>query len=120
MRYYLSVTRPNICYMKTSLRSQTWVAVLVLVGLILGCRSIPPAGNNADRVYAEYDREFQTFLAKANGRLGKEIIKVERLSDRFTVPQKLAIKGTPYEIGLVLGYIGQDAQIGLPMLSETN
>jgi hypothetical protein len=106
--------------MNAALRSQTWVAVVVLVGLLLGCRSIPPAGNNADRVYAEYDRAFQTFLAKANGRVGKEVIKVERLSDQFTVPQKLAIKGTPYEIGLILGYVGQEAQIRLPMLSETN
>jgi len=91
-----------------------------MVGLLVGCRSIPAAGNNADPVYAEYDREFQTFLAKANGRVGKEVIKVERLSDRFTVPQKLAIEGTHYEIGLILGHIGQEAQFGLPMLSETN
>jgi hypothetical protein len=91
-----------------------------MVGLLLGCRSIPAAGNNADRIYAEYDREFQTFLAKANGRLGKKIIKVERLSDQFTVPQKLAIKGTPYELGQILGYIGQEARMRLPMLSETN
>ena len=89
-----------------------------MVGLLVGCRSIPAAGNNADPVYAEYDREFQTFLAKANGRVGKEVIKVERLSDRFTVPQKLAIEGTHYEIGLILGHIGQEAQFGLPMLSD--
>jgi predicted choloylglycine hydrolase len=104
--------------MKTSLKSRAWVAVLL--GLFFGCHSASSAGNNADRVYAEYDRQFRTFLAKANKRVAKEVIKVERLSDQFTVPQKLSIKGTPYEVGLTIGYIGKQAKARLPMLIETN
>jgi hypothetical protein len=103
--------------MNTSLRFQTWLAVLV--GLLLNCCPISAVETN-DRIYAEFDLEFKTFLALANDRIGKEVIKVERLSDRFTVPQKLTIKGTPHEIGLALGHIGQQAKARLPMLTETN
>ena len=72
-------------------------AELTVNGDGLACVSyeISAAAHGADRIYAEYDREFRTFLAKANGRVGKEAIKVESLSDQFTVRQKLAIKGTP-------------------------
>ena len=45
------------------------------------------------------------YFAKGAQIVGKE--KVERLSDQFMVPQKLTIKGTPYEIGLTIGHDGK-------------
>jgi hypothetical protein len=104
--------------MKISPRAETWV--VLLIGLFLGGRSTFSAVDKAGRIYAKYDREFRTLAAKANQRVGKEVIKVERLSDQFTVPQKLAIRGMPYEIGLTIGYIGQRAKARLPMLAESN
>jgi predicted choloylglycine hydrolase len=77
-------------------------------------------GKDADPVYAKYDRDFRIFLAKAGEFVGKEVIKVERLSDSFTVPQKLTIKGTPYEVGLTIGHIGKQTKAGLPMLTDSN
>ncbi len=94
--------------------------MVVLAGLLAGCRQTPPATGIAEQVYAEYDREFRTYVAEAQARVGKEVIKVERLSDRFTTPQKLWVKGTPYEIGLTLGHVGQQAKASVPMLAETN
>jgi len=90
------------------------------VGLLLGCASTSTAGNDTNQIYSEYDQEFKTFLREANSRVGKEVLKIERLSDQFTVPQKLTIIGTPHEIGLTLGHIGQQAKARLPMLTETN
>ena len=98
--------------MKTSRQSLAWM--IIWGGLYLGCASTSPAGNDTNQIYTEYDLEFRTFLAKANSRVGKEVIKVERLSDRFTVPQKLTVSGTPYEIGLTLGHIGQQAKARKP------
>jgi hypothetical protein len=72
------------------------------------------------QAYVDYDQDFKTFLAEANRRVGKEVIKVERLSDRFTVPQKLGVKGTPHEIGLCLGHMGRQAKMTLPILAATN
>ena len=71
------------------------------------------------RVYDQYDLAVRRqSLARATQAVGKEVIKVERLSDRFTVPQKLTIQGTPYEIGLTVGHIGRQAKACLPMLAE--
>src|SRR5688572_5158490 len=91
---------------RISLRlSQVWAVVVVV--FFLGGEQASPAAEVPSRVYAEYDREFKTFLTEANRRAGKEVIKVKRLSDRFTVPQKLNIKGRPYEMGLCLGHMGR-------------
>ncbi len=102
------------------------IAVLsvLLIGLIVACLgyrwySGPTAGED-DRVYSEYDRECRAYLAHAAEVVGKETIKVERLSDRFTVPQKLTIQGTPYEIGRTIGHVGRQARAKLPLLDETN
>ena len=89
-------------------------AVVALVVANLGCSRSP------QRVYREYDRVFRSYLSNAAQRMGKETIKLERLSDRFTVPQKLTIKGTPYEIGLTIGHIGRQAKATLPLVTETN
>ena len=74
----------------------------------------------AERVYREYDREFRAYLAHANERIGKEVIKVERLSDQFTVPQKLTIHGTPHEIGLEIGHVAKQAGSRPPMVAAAN
>jgi predicted choloylglycine hydrolase len=91
------------------------LAVLSLAALVMalfgGC-------NNSDPVYGDYDLKFRGYLARAKQTIGKEIIKVERLSEQFTVPQKLIIKGTPYEVGLTIGHIGRQAKARLPMLAE--
>ena len=101
--------------------SPSCIQAAIFGGLYLASCSISLGGtNHAESVYATYDREFRTFLAEANKRAGKEVIKVERLSEQFTVPQKLTIKGTPYEVGLTIGEIGKRANLRLPMLAETN
>ena len=100
------------------------VSSVLLVGLIvafLGYRWISDrASGESYRVYREYDQKFRTYLANATRLVGKETIKVERLSDQFTVPQKLSIKGTPYEIGLTIGHVGKQAKARLPLVNETN
>jgi hypothetical protein len=88
--------------------------VVALVVANFGWRTDP------EQVYREYDRKFRAYLAKATQIVGKETIRVERLSDQFTVPQKLTIKGTPYEIGLTIGHIGKQAKEHLPLVDETN
>jgi predicted choloylglycine hydrolase len=101
------------------------VALGVTVVVLLAVSRAFPGGTTLDplesrRVYDEYDRAFRASLARATQAVGKEVIKVERLSDRFTVPQKLTIKGTPYEIGLTVGHIGRQAKARLPVLAETD
>ena len=39
-----------------------------------------------DQLYGEYDREFRGGAAQATQIVGKETIKVERLSDQLTAP----------------------------------
>src|SRR4029079_3029326 len=100
------------------------ILCVLLLGFIvafLGYRWISDrASGQSARVYREYDQEFRAYLANATRLVGKETIKVERLSDQFTVPQKLTIKGTPYEIGLTIGHIGKQAKERLPLVDETN
>ena len=91
-----------------------------LVATFLVYRWNADRNRNPDRAYSEYDQQFRAYLANATRLVGKETIKVERMSDRFTVPQKLTIKGTPYEIGLTIGHIGRQAKARLPLLDETN
>jgi len=71
-------------------------------------------------VYSEYERDFEARLAKVCKRVGKQVIKVEPLSPQFTVPRKLTIKGTPYELGLTIGSLGKLSGSRLPMLSDAN
>src|SRR5262245_8758502 len=96
--------------------------VLPLLGLLLLAISATSLDSQSpgERVYGEYDREFQTYLAKAAAVVGKESIKVERLSDRFSVPKRLTIKGTPYEIGLTIGHVGRQAGARPPLLGESD
>ena len=101
-------------------RSVLVVALTALVATFLAYRWNADRDRNSDGVYREYDRKFQAYLAIATQIVGKETIKVERLSDQFTVPQKLTIKGTPYEIGLTIGHIGKQAKQRLPLVDETN
>ena len=102
---------------ETSVKRAIAVFSLIVVALVVANFSWR---TDPDRVYREYDREFRAYLANATQIVGKETIKVERLSDQFTVPQKLTIKGTPYEIGLTIGHIGKQAKERLPLVDETN
>jgi len=74
----------------------------------------------ADRIYHQYDRNFRAYLAKATKIVGKETIKAEPLSDQFTVPRKLTIRGTPYEIGLTIGHIAKQANSHPPKLIDAH
>src|SRR5262245_54520571 len=96
------------------------VCSVALVVALLAYRWHSDAGRDAERVYREYDLDFRTYLASAIGRVGKETIKVERLSDRFTVPQKLTIQGTAYDIGLTIGHIARLARAPLPLVAEAD
>ena len=90
------------------------VAVAALAVASLECRTSPY------QLYHEYDRVFRSYVSNAAQLVGKETIKVERVSERFSVPQKLTIQGTPYEIGLTIGHIGRQAKAILPLVMETN
>lgn len=100
------------------------VLCVLLLGLILAFLGYPWISDRASgefsQVYREYDQKFRAYLVKATQLVGKETIKVERLSNQFTVPQKLTIKGTPYEIGLTIGHIGKQAKERLPLVDEKN
>jgi predicted choloylglycine hydrolase len=73
-----------------------------------------------ERLYAGYDKDFQKYLAAAVGRVGKDTMKLEPLSSRYSVPKKLTIDGTPYQIGQTIGYVAKQAGSKLPMLEEKN
>jgi predicted choloylglycine hydrolase len=104
--------------------------VLVLGALaaaVAGCDSAqsptptaPGRQQSLDQLYADYDREFLTYLASAVQAVGKPTMVVERLSDRFTVPRRLTIRGTPHEIGLTIGHIARQANHRLPLVSEAS
>src|SRR5262245_60949012 len=100
------------------------VSSVLLIGLIAALLTYRGNSERAREASAqvdrEYDQKFRAYLAKATQIVGKETIKVERLSDQFTVPQKLTIKGTPYEIGLTIGHIGKQAKERLPLVDEKN
>src|ERR1041385_4100728 len=75
---------------------------------------------DAARLYCEYDQRFRAFLARATQVVGAETIQVERLSEQFTVPQKLSVKGSPYEVGLTIGHIGKQARFCPTTVRSTN
>jgi predicted choloylglycine hydrolase len=96
---------------------------LVSIGLS-GCSKdrpktiTPEHQGRIDRLYADYDRNFRDYLANAVKALGKETIVLERLSNRFTVPQKLDIHGTAYEVGYTIGHIARQYNRILPSISK--
>jgi hypothetical protein len=94
--------------------------LLPLLGLLLLAISVTSLDRQSPdgRIYGEYDREFRAYLAKAAGHVGKETIRVERLSGRFTVPKRLTVKSTPYEIGLTIGHVGRQAGARPPLLGD--
>ena len=98
--------------------SVTVLVHLAVTRALTGRATLDPLESR--RVYDQYDLTFRASLAGATRAVGKEVIKVERLSDRFTVPQKLTIQGTPYEIGLTVGHIGRQAKACLPILAEAD
>jgi hypothetical protein len=75
---------------------------------------------DAERVYREYDQQFRVYLTNANQAIGKDVIKLERLSDKFTVPQKLTIQGTPSEIGQAIGHIAKQSGSRPPTVAADN
>lgn len=105
--------------MGTALFPQTRFFLITFSVILVGY-CLASSATNIDPVYSQYEKDFRAYLAKATKRVGKEVIKVEPLSDEFTVPRKLSIKGTPYELGLTIGQIGKQAGFRLPLLTETN
>jgi predicted choloylglycine hydrolase len=93
-------------------------AVIVLL-VLLGAVGVTllASGERPHSIYDEYDQRFQLCLAKAAQRVGKQTITVEPLSDRFRIPQKLTIRGTPREIGLTIGQVAKQTQARLPTVA---
>jgi hypothetical protein len=98
--------------------------LILLAGAMAGCNtagSPTPATTSRqqslDQLYADYDREFLSYLANAVQAVGRPTMVVERLSDRFTVPKRLTIRGTPREVGLTIGHIARQAGHSLPLVS---
>ena len=100
-------------------------AFLACLISLISCETKSKSGGEShqeqvDRLYAEYDQAFQTYLADAVQALGKPTIVLEKLSDRFTVPKKITITGTPYEVGFMEGYISRRFNRPLPQRSDAN
>jgi len=93
------------------------LAVVVVVAARFAFRE--PAWD-AERVYREYDRELRTYAAEANRCAAKEVLKIEPLSQQFRVPEKLTIRGTPYEIGRMIGHIGLRTNAPLPLVKAAD
>ena len=72
-----------------------------------------------NQLFADYDQQFQQLLANAVAAVGKETIRLEPLSDRFTVPKKLTISGTAYEIGYTIGHISNQFNHTPKQVSES-
>ncbi len=91
---------------------ETILLLILFTFVSFNCKSV---GNGADEndshqqavnsLYAEYDQQFQEYLANALQEVGKDTIVLEQLSDQYTVPKKITITGTPYEIGYTIGHI---------------
>ena len=75
---------------------------------------------SVDEIYAIYDRIFLQYLDEVTQDMGKEVIRVEPISDRFTIPKKITISGTPYEIGKTIGRIADLYNLAPPGLSSEN
>ncbi|MFZ2053434.1 MAG: C45 family peptidase [Candidatus Aminicenantales bacterium] len=98
--------------------------LLCLASLVCCEKKSEPAGEThqeqVNTLYADYDRHFQDCLAGAVQAVGKPTIVLENLSDQFTVPKKIAITGTPYEIGFTVGHIATQRSRLLPLRSDAN
>jgi len=75
----------------------------------------PDRRQDVQALYAEYDLGFRDGLAYAAAALGKDVIMLAPHSDRYTVPKKLRIQGTPYEFGRTLGLMANRANYPLPL-----
>jgi hypothetical protein len=73
-----------------------------------------------EKLYANYDKQFQSYLATAVKLVGKQTMKLEPLSSKYSVPKKLTVDATPYELGLTIGYIAKQAGAKLPMITDPN
>jgi predicted choloylglycine hydrolase len=100
---------------------------ILALGLIIpaGCekKSEPEGESFQDQVnalYADYDQYFRAYLAEAVQAVGKPTIVLEDLSDRFTVPKKISITGSPYEVGFTIGRIAAQYRRILPLRSSSN
>jgi predicted choloylglycine hydrolase len=100
------------------------VFLFSLISLIDCEKKSEPAGDThqeqVNALYADYDQYFQTYLADAVQAVGKPTIVLEDLSDQFTVPKKIAITGTPYEVGFTVGHIASQYRRILPLRSSSN
>ncbi len=82
-------------------------------------------GNDAHQeavnaLYATYDQQFRNYLAVAVQAVGKETIVVEPLLNEYTIPKKVTITGTPYEIGYTIGHIANQYGSRLDLKTEKN
>ncbi len=76
---------------------------------------VPDHRQDVQALYAEYDGEFQECLAYAAAIVGKNVLTLTPHSDRYTVPRKLRIQGTPYEFGRTLGLMAVRANWPPPL-----
>lgn len=106
------------------------ILIILIPFCLLDCSSQKSTSdNNIDQnnrqklvndLYDNYDKRFLELLAEANQITGSETITVEQLSDKYTTPKKLIIKGTPYDIGFTIGYIAKRNGTNLRICSEKN
>lgn len=94
--------------------------LLALCAALFASRGHSQSLVQADDVYRSYDAQFRAHLAAAVEQVGKPTILVERCSDRYTVPQKLTIQGSPRDIGLTIGHVARAAGARLPKLADAH
>ena len=110
-------------------RDLPFLILLLLMGFN-GCNPYDSGNNDSnenqarqearDRLYAEYDQKFREYLANAVQAVGKDTIVLEDFSDQYTVPKKITITGTPYEIGFTIGHIANQYNRQLPLRTDAN
>lgn len=104
------------------------IAFILIVLILTGCKSRNKSGETEpqsrrqkiDALYSDYDQKFREYLANASRELGKEVIELEPLSDCCTVPKKITITGTPYEIGFTIGHIAAQFNRNPQRVTEKN
>ena len=73
-----------------------------------------------NKLYADYDQKFNEILKLTVQQVGKETIKSENFSDRFSIPKKITITGTHYELGLTIGNMAVLYNMPLPYIYQRN
>lgn len=86
--------------------------LLAVVGLHGACDESDPAAEGRaeyDRLLASYDRNFVTYLGRAQAAMGREVLRYSPISSGMAIPKRMDIAGSHRELGYLFGHIAQQA-----------